>query len=457
MVETTLISRGCHMTHLEELEGAIEALWRMPTPGPSNLMSAPEFVILRDICLRLYPNAQQSKGALGVALSNALQGLSLPCMLSQVNTVHTQPSQIVAAALDAAFQMRQASRMHLCPLDLAGNLPYVAFGPNRIQTFTPSELSHAVDLLRLQRMVPYQQFDAVALSRFDWLIVEETYTLDQGPGQRAMPIFFEMIDFNRDWGRIEPHRARFPRAVEAALFAVLLAPWENWVDAPDFDWRAFRVPWTYTADTDLFVRPQVPPSPQTLSWEPDVIYDHNGNIVEETERPIRLPLKDSVSDVSNWLNDMSWAAILKARSSCLFETPVAHFFIHDFLADAHIDEFLAHITTIEAALGLRSDYGGTRRSKSGTRIRLRATDRVATRVSVLLNDNTSGDQYRRLFEHRSAFLHGRAMDPIPGEDRIVARTLACRVVNGLVEAALKPSAPVDRETYLNELLDCGLQ
>jgi hypothetical protein len=54
----------------------------------------------------------------------------------------------------------------------------------------------------------------------------------------------------------------------------------------------------------------------------------------------------------------------------LFETTIEHFFVRAFLEDP-LDEFLAHITTIEAALGLKSDYPG-------------ATKPVATRVSALL-------------------------------------------------------------------------
>ena len=270
-----------------------------------------------------------------------------------------------------------------------------------------------------------------------------------------MPLLFQVIDLNRDWGRIEPHRERFPRSVEAALFAALLAPWEDWVYAPEVDWRAFRVPWVYTVDTDLFVRPSTPPSPDTLSWEPDMIYDRDGIVLEETERPIRLPLADTVPEPSAWLNDTGWAALTRAHQSPLFKTPVAHFFVRAFLAEAALDEFLAHIMTIEAALGLHSDYGSRSRSQSGNRIRLGATDRVAARVSTLLGDKSHGEEYRRLYNHRSAFLHGRTMDPIPGKEQIVARRLARAVINGLVGVAFSVPSLRSREQYLDKLLDCS--
>lgn len=39
-----------------------------------------------------------------------------------------------------------------------------------------------------------------------------------------------------------------------------------------------------------------------------------------------------------------------AKQSVLFGTPIVHYLVRTFLADG-VDEFLAHITTIEAALG----------------------------------------------------------------------------------------------------------
>jgi hypothetical protein len=124
-----------------------------------------------------------------------------------------------------------------------------------------------------------------------------------------MPI---AIDLSEDWGRIEPHQERFPTAVEAALFAVLQAPWEDWVEMPENDWRGFRVPWVYTLSDDIFVRPSPPPSPDTLSWEPDVFCDDDGNVVFETERPIRCGLKDAALEASAWLNDAAWSELARA-------------------------------------------------------------------------------------------------------------------------------------------------
>ena len=69
------------------------------------------------------------------------------------------------------------------------------------------------------------------------------------------------------------------------------APWEEWAE---FDWP-FRVPWVYTLSDDIFVRPFPPPSPDTLSWRPDIYDEEDGNIVFETEQPERLDLNDAAA------------------------------------------------------------------------------------------------------------------------------------------------------------------
>ena len=142
--------------------------------------------------------------------------------------------------------------------------------------------------------------------------------------------------------------------------------------------------------------------------------------------------------VSDWLNDNTWAKVSTARQSPLFETPSPiSWYEHSVQT---VDEFLAHITTIEAALGLRSDY-----DKPG------ATKRVARRVSGLLRAPADGDAYRHLFDHRSDYLHGRKMSDIAGEDRLLARRLARRVVNEIVNAAIEWPLSRSRAEYLNDL------
>ena len=72
---------------------------------------------------------------------------------------------------------------------------------------------------------------------------------------------------------------RFPIqivALQSALYFLLVAGWEEWSTMQEVDWRGFRVPWIYTLDEDLFVRPVRPPNPDSLTLEPWIVEDHWG-------------------------------------------------------------------------------------------------------------------------------------------------------------------------------------
>ncbi|WP_246774100.1 hypothetical protein [Bradyrhizobium diazoefficiens] len=360
------------------------------------------------------------------------------------------PVEEAAKGLDAALRATHAKRIHLAPLDLAADLPPLAFGPAKVCRLSADELRGMIDAPRLRRLYPRQEFDAERFSEFHWLIVEEVVVLEQEPEERAVPVL--LMDLSQDLGRIEPHKGRFPTALEEALFFLLLAPWENWSTMPEVDWRGFRVPWVYTVDSDIFVRPNSPPSADTLSWEERVYDDGFGGTYEE-ERPVELQL-DEVAKTELTVWDRSrWATVEQAKGSVLFETPIVHFLVHALLAEG-VDELLAHITTIEAALGLRADYQKNFRVAPDRHKGMRATNRMRGRVAGLLGDRRFADQYEQLFDVRSAFLHGRAMTVISTKERVMARSLARQVVEALILATC--AGPIgSREDFLDGLLDKG--
>ncbi len=427
---------------------ALTELWRLRPPGPDNILAHPAFERLREACRDGYPNAGKKGPAF--ALSTALRSLGLPCGLQRQTAHLALPVEAAAMGLDAAMRATRSKRIHLVALDLAADLPSIAFGPAKVGRLTADELRVLVDETRLKRLYPHQDFDAVRFSEFHWLIVEETIALEQEPEARAVPVLF--MDLSKDLGQIEPHKGRFPGAVEDALFFLLLAPWENWSTMAEVDWRGFRIPWVYTVDSDIFVRLSTPPSPDTLSWEPRIYDDGYGGTVEE-ERPVELRLEDNVAaDLPVW-DQNRWAIVERAKQSVLFETPITHFLVRAFLADG-IDEFLAHITTIEAALGLRADYQKGLRVAPDRHKRLSASRKMRGRVAGLLGDRCYADQYEQLFDVRSAFLHGRTMSAISTQERVTARSLARQVVEALL-LATQAGLIVSREDFLDDLLDTG--
>lgn len=430
----------------DALKKAVAELWRLPPPGPDNLFSSPEFMRLRETLQSIHLDVGKPLFALGTAL----RSLGLPCGLPQDRRHLALLPDEAARRLDLAIRAKRARRWHLAPLDLADDLPDMRFGPAALRRFSADELRALVDAPRLARVFPGATFEAERFAEFQWLVVEEEVALERPPEARAVPVLF--TDMRQDFGRIEPHKGRFPLALEEALFFLLLAPWEDWSRMPEVDWRGFRVLWVFTSDEDLFVRPQLVPSPESLSWEPQALTDAWGKVVE-VERPVVLPLGDQAGpSLCNW-SESAWEAVCRARRSPLFDTPVAHFFVRAYLTDG-VDEVLGHITAIEAALGVQADHDRRLRTKPDKG--LGATKRVATRVAALLKTPSSANQYEHLFRVRSAFLHGRSMGVISTAERVLARRLSRQVVAALVDQVLGGGGG-SRDDQLETLLNCGLQ
>jgi hypothetical protein len=62
-------------------------------------------------------------------------------------------------------------------------------------------------------------------------------------------------------------------------------------------------------------------------------------------------------------------------------------------------------------------------------------------------------RYETLFNIRSAYVHGRRMEPISTGDQVLARTMARRVIEALINAAAGPISL--REAFLDDLLTKG--
>jgi hypothetical protein len=430
----------------QEFLDALAAVWRIRPPGPDNLLSAPAFVALSELCDRRYGG-----GKAAFALSNALRSLGLPCGLPPNKSGLALDLPRAAATLVAAYSRRMTVRRYLCPLDLAEDLPPMTFGNARVAQFTAEELEKLFDAPRLGRSFPTLPLESKRLAQFHWLVVEEEFAIDPRPKARAVPILF--TDMQRDFGEIDPYLGRFPPAVEHALFFLLLARWEEWSTMKDVDWRGFRIPWIYTLDEDVFVRPARPPSPDSLTLEPWIVQDHWGDEIE-LERPTSLPLDDSAKTELPRFNASAWAELQAALTTSLFETPVVHFLVRAFVADG-IDEVIAHMTAIEASLGLESDHRRKLRSKPDPHPNLSATERVAARIGAALTDAGAVQDYKDLFDLRSTFIHGRAeLQKIPTSQRVLARGLARRVACALISLATTHPAS-SRADVLASLLNQG--
>lgn len=431
----------------EAVSTAVAALWARRGPRPDNTFETPEFVRLKDACIASYQ--------VGAAFWFAM---SLWEILKSLGCAMLLPKDQQALALTAAEAERRqhvaltasvSKVVHLCPLDWADGPPAVRFGSNRINRFSADELRAIADAPRIARAFPSMRPDWDRLAQFHWLVVEETLPITVEPGARTNPFMYEVM---HDLGAITAHEGRFPEAVEEALFLLLLAPWEDWAEAQEVDWRGFRIPWVYSMSDDLCVPLKSPPLDSSLTWLPEVFYNAYGE-PEEFEVPARFSTADEATTLPDYASDAAWADLVRAARSPLFETPIRHFLVRAFHSTG-IDEFIAHLTVLEAALGLQSDYGG-KRAASDPRKGRKATQIMMARVAALLDDAAAAVEFEELFNLRSAYVHGRPMAPISSVDWFRARRLARRVVVALVRYAtgFAGAAPLDREAFLVALMD----
>ena len=183
--------------------------------------------------------------------------------------------------------------------------------------------------------------------------------------------------------------------------------------------------------------------------ECSLVYDdeHGANV--EVHVPARYGNLDAngTSRLTGCAGDDNWARVRRARKSVLFETPIVHFLLRGFETEG-IDEFLGHITTIEAALGHIGDY----RSRKGKK-KMNATERLGERIGNLLGDAHCGTRFLDQFDVRCKYVHGRKdLEHISRIDRRTARRLARLVVKSLIDKA-NDIRIESRENFLEKLLD----
>lgn len=427
-------------TTVEAMRDALGPVWSLAPPGPDNLLQHPAFLGLKAYCEKAYPAAQAGTG-LTFALSDALRALGLPCGIRAPAVQNPVTIKEAAARLVDALEQTSCTRRYLCPLDLADDLPDLTFGNATVRQYSATELSTLFDEERLSRLYPAQVLDSTRLSQFHWLVVEETTAAEQDIGRRALPFFY---DLGGDLGEIDAHAGQYAPAVTDALFALLLAPWEDWHSMVDIDWRGFLVPWVHVETGDLFVRPRVVPSPDLLTWEYAGFTAPDGEEIDY-ERPVIIHLSSDAADVLQLLDLHRLDQIQQASATDLFSTPVKHFLVRAFFSDG-MDQIMAHMTTIEAALGMRADFGGP--YPPGV-ARMKVKDRLAKRIETLLGDPQMAADYKALFELRSSFVHGRSIDTkVPSQDRTKARRVARKVVAALIDIANGPAGKTAREDYL---------
>lgn len=434
------------MSQDQQILEVLERLWDGNVPVPNDSYNDPDVVEL----VRLYREKHSLPKSMfaPIPMTNALRALGCPRLIGGTFRPQSRADlNAIKEELDTAYSRSSIRVKHICPLDMLDWIPNFSFGMARVATLSKQELDDIFNVDRIGKFYPKAEIDTERFSNFRWLVVEESVPAKSPISRSGFQIFDQPMNY--DHGQIEPHSGRFPRAVEEALFLLLLAPWEEWTHS-DFDWRCFNVPWVHTVSDDLFARPDLPPTADDLSWEDDYVENDEGEQIYAGERPICSPLPGNFGAIVEEIvsNFPAWEAV---RGTSLFETPIAHFFVSAYLS-RHVDELLHHLTAIEAAVGTEGDYIRSERDAAEAKeIRqMGATSRLRRRLAKMLDIDAS-DQYKILFDLRSQYVHGRSgIAPISSANRKDARTLARRVICKLIEQA--NTAPLTRDQYLKDLL-----
>lgn len=428
----------------EGIRDAIHALWARGKSSDVRIGSGTEFSRLKAACLLACPGL--SKGLqLDLALQFALRSLAMPGLTSTNSNNAAIDAEQAATILHNALLSRSETTTFLCPLDLADDLPTLQFENWSIRRYQPDELAELFgrqNLLRHQRAELLPSF--YDLARWQWLVVRDTNVVEHASGPPSIARILASVDS----GACNPHLEKLPAPIEKTLFFMLLAPWEDWVEE-SLGWRPFLLPWMYRPARSIFEVPAVPKSAQTLSWQPCYGVAADGSEYED-ESPITIPVYPEGAGFPDWFNESRWRNVQTALCSVLFQGPVLHFFVRAYHEDG-IDEFMAHIMAIEAALGTRSDHLPSVKSKEAGRLRS-ATGRVVARVEALLGCKADGALYAQLYQLRSTYIHGDQMRELVHDDRRAARRLARRVVLKLSELALTISATESRDAVLENLM-----
>jgi hypothetical protein len=162
---------------------------------------------------------------------------------------------------------------------------------------------------------------------------------------------------------------------------------------------------------------------------------------------------EAIPQVKKELNEALWAQSTLVRGTRSTPRPLQHFFVRAFLED-DIDEFLAHLITIEAALGLPEDHDRKNRPKLPGKDR-GASDRLKWRVGGLLHDNVASRTLECLYRKRSDFIHGKRMKQITGLEMVEARRLARRCVSAILHHLDLSGETFSYDAFLHDLLLSG--
>lgn len=428
----------------DEFIAAFNRVWRLPAGLDYNtILKSPEFLLLRETADKLC-YAQIRGNLLDPFLLRGLQKLGVPCLFTAGSPLAAADRLETTARCYDALMKRHANHIYLCPLDCAGDIPQIKTANTNIMRFSKAELDELLNSLPQQRQPGYAPADTAGLSQFLWLVVGHDEALREDFAER-----YWFWNTNRDNpGTVYPYKHHYPEAVESAIFILMLATWEEWQLNEECHWRPFDIPWVHTLSDDIFwLQPPIP-STTSLTWVPCSYLDKNEGW-HEYEAPHRYNYSLTIDQLMPFVDTQVCNHLEAAIANGLINVAARHQFVKAFRSDG-VDEFLAHIVVIDACVG---EVSGNKALEKHLK-ELGATRRLKYRLAGLLNDASVSDTMDVLYKVRSDYVHGNALEKIPGEHILQARTLARKTLNAIITEAGQ-SEELTREEFLDDVLRRG--
>lgn len=412
----------------DSLQGACDALWAARFSSEQEAVHSVTFAALVREALNVYASIRPDEAteaslsrSLHKGIRNLFRSTGAPWFATQISS----PSHLAARELYRALTATKARSVFLCPLDRSPSLPNIDFGPCKVRCLSETELQAIIQSSRIINNHPSAPFDARRFARFTWLVIDEARPVSKLAVRVLQPSFrwFEETPAV-ELTSVRPHRSRYSPVVEQAIFAMLLVPWEQFIESSYAPWKPFHVPWVYTVPHDPFAEMDRPPSPDSLSWRPVIYADDSEDEEPDTNDQFAFDPSELCKSVGyNWDLAQVTCPTHVESGAYAFNQLVRHFIIRALEEDG-IDEVIFHSIAIEAALAIQKEFG--------------STDKIARRIKNLLQSTHAESEFKRLYELRSNFVHGRRLeDLMPAEDlnklRSIARTTAMTLMEKVWE------------------------
>jgi len=379
----------------------LEKLWHHGFNEFNSTLELPEVVEIREQL-----SAYNQGRPVGYSLLNFLMSMDFPLFDPSGKERQKPDFNLLESELHKTYLQDTHTKTYICPLNFIDQDLTMEFGSSRLGRCDPDKLQEYFH----KSMIYFRglNFDIQKLTAFNFLIINEEYT-DEHLGEARTGLFAFM---NREYtfGGFLIHKQYFPKVVEDAIFYLLLAPWEEVLYESMDSIPTFSIPWVYETTDDILHNPHFLPDITQLAFEPKWFSTPDGVEIER-EVPIEIQMHPNFFIETTKKNeDNLWGKFEAVQDLPLFSKPIKHFFIRFFMSEG-VDQLLALLTAIEAALALEMDLNTNWKKENLINHKnTNATRLISIRLNNLLGGEEHGKTFAEMYKLRNKYIHGHMTD-----------------------------------------------